>query len=53
MALLLFILLIAVVFGFVGVLVKGLLWLLLIGIVLFVGGLVFGGLRLGSRRAGR
>ncbi|MFJ6776548.1 hypothetical protein ACIQOV_37275 [Kitasatospora sp. NPDC091257] len=53
MALFLFIVLIAVVFGFVGALVKGLLWLLVIGIVLFLAALVFGGMRLGGRRSGR
>ncbi|WP_327066396.1 hypothetical protein OG500_11170 [Kitasatospora sp. NBC_01250] len=53
MALFLFILLIAVVFGFVGALVKGLLWLLVIGAVLFVAALVLGGMRLGRRREAR
>ncbi|GAA2152743.1 hypothetical protein GCM10009760_49820 [Kitasatospora kazusensis] len=53
MALFLFIVLIAVVFGFIGALVKGLLWLLVIGVVLFMATLVFGGMRLGSRRAKR
>ncbi|WP_316524193.1 hypothetical protein [Kitasatospora brasiliensis] len=53
MALFLFILLIAVVFGFVGALVKGLLWLLVIGAVLFVAALVFGGARLGRGRGTR
>ncbi|MFF2145143.1 hypothetical protein [Kitasatospora sp. NPDC058190] len=46
----LFILLIAVLFGFVGALVKGLLWLLVIGAVLFVTALIFAGVRLGRRR---
>ncbi|MEV7596018.1 hypothetical protein AB0O91_01345 [Kitasatospora sp. NPDC089797] len=53
MALFLFILLIAVVFGFVGALVKGLLWLLVIGAVLFIAALVFGGVRLGRSRGAR
>ncbi|MFI6151121.1 hypothetical protein ACIBCA_00285 [Kitasatospora sp. NPDC051170] len=53
MALFLFILLIAVVFGFVGALVKGLLWLLVIGAVLFVAALVLGGVRLGRGRGTR
>ncbi|MFJ4189221.1 hypothetical protein [Kitasatospora sp. NPDC089509] len=52
MALILGILLLAVVFGFVGVLVKGLLWLLVIGVVLFVAALLFGGVRLGRGRGG-
>ncbi|MEV7778337.1 hypothetical protein [Kitasatospora sp. NPDC088351] len=52
MILFLIIVLLAVVFGFVGALVKGLLWLMIIGIVLFVVALVFGGVSLGrhSRR---
>ncbi|MDH6129060.1 MULTISPECIES: hypothetical protein [unclassified Kitasatospora] len=53
MALFLFILLIAVVFGFLGALVKGLLWLLVIGAVLFVAALVLGGVRLGRGRGAR
>ncbi|CAM5662398.1 hypothetical protein AB0F92_39985 [Kitasatospora aureofaciens] len=53
MALFLFILLVAVVFGFVGVLVKGLLWLLVIGVVLFIASLVLAGMRLGRRRGTR
>ncbi|BAJ31884.1 MULTISPECIES: hypothetical protein [Kitasatospora] len=51
MAWLLVVLLVAVVCGFVGVLVKGLLWLLVIGAVLFVGALLVAGVRMG--RAGR
>ncbi|MFB7667109.1 hypothetical protein ACFC1R_24725 [Kitasatospora sp. NPDC056138] len=47
MVLILLILLIAVVCGFVGALAKGLLRLLVIGIVLFLAGLVFGGVPLG------
>ncbi|WP_197085277.1 hypothetical protein [Saccharothrix sp. ST-888] len=50
MVLLLLILLIAVVCGFVGALVKGLLRLLVIGIVLFLAGLVFGGVSLDVTR---
>ncbi|QKW22571.1 hypothetical protein HUT16_28920 [Kitasatospora sp. NA04385] len=50
MAWLLVILLVAVVCGFVGVLVKGLLWLLVIGAVLFVGALLVTGARMGRRR---
>ncbi|MFJ7280325.1 hypothetical protein [Kitasatospora sp. NPDC098663] len=53
MALFLFVLLIAVVFGFVGALVKGLLWLLIIGAVLFVAALVLGGMHLGRGRSSR
>ncbi|WP_167346470.1 hypothetical protein [Kitasatospora phosalacinea] len=50
MAWLLLIVLIAVVFGFVGVLVKGLLWLLVIGAVLFVAALLVAGVRMGRGR---
>ncbi|GLW53544.1 hypothetical protein [Kitasatospora phosalacinea] len=50
MAWLLVIVLIAVVCGFVGVLVKGLLWLLVIGAVLFVGALLVTGMRMGRAR---
>ncbi|MFJ4674473.1 MULTISPECIES: DUF4175 domain-containing protein [Kitasatospora] len=46
---LLLIVLIAVVCGFVGALVKGLLWLLVIGAVLFVGALLVAGVRMGRR----
>ena len=53
MALFLFILLVAVVFGFVGVIVKGLLWLLVIGCVLFVIALLFAGLKLGRASSKR
>ncbi len=50
MAWLLLVVLIAVVCGFVGVLVKGLLWLLVIGAVLFVGALLVPGMRIGRSR---
>ncbi|MFJ8043233.1 hypothetical protein ACIRBX_22335 [Kitasatospora sp. NPDC096147] len=49
MVLFLFAVLLAVVFGFVGALVKGMIWLLVIGAVLFVLALVFGGMKLGRR----
>ncbi len=42
-ALFLIVLLAAVVLGFLGVLLKGLFWLLVIGIVVFVLNLLFGG----------
>lgn len=50
-----FLLLVAVVCGFVGVLVKGLIWLLVIGVAIFVGVLVVAGLRYRRRspRRGR
>jgi fatty-acid desaturase len=50
LALFLVILLAAVVLGFLGVLLKGLFWLLVIGIVVFVVNLLFGGW--GMRRHG-
>ncbi|MFC1434367.1 hypothetical protein ACEZDB_27380 [Streptacidiphilus sp. N1-3] len=51
MALFLFILLVAVVFGFVGAIVKGLIWLLVIGCVLFVLALLYAGLKMGRKTA--
>ncbi|WP_202512056.1 hypothetical protein [Streptomyces sp. SID3343] len=48
-----FIILIAVVFGFLGVLLKGLLWLLIIGIVLFLVALVGIGIRIGRPKQRR
>ena len=53
MAVFLFILLVAVVFGFLGAIIKGLLWLLVIGCVLFVLAFLFAGLRLGKRASRR
>jgi hypothetical protein len=47
MAIFWFVILVAVVFGFLGVLLKGLLWLLIIGIVLFLAALVGIGIRIG------
>ena len=44
--------LVAIVLGIVGVVVKGLLYLLFIGIVVLLGALVFGALRM-RRRPGR
>ncbi|MEY9872397.1 membrane protein implicated in regulation of membrane protease activity [Streptacidiphilus sp. MAP12-33] len=52
LAIFLFLLLIAVVCGFLGAIVKGLFWLLIIGCVVFVVAVLFVGLRLG-RRLGR
>jgi hypothetical protein len=42
----------AIVLGIVGVVVKGLLFLLIIGIAVFLGALIFGGLRM-RRRPGK
>ncbi|MFB4307151.1 hypothetical protein [Actinomadura sp. GTD37] len=53
MALFLFILLIAVALGIVGVVVKGLFYLLIIGIVVLVVDLVLSGIRLGRRGRSR
>ncbi|MEV4676056.1 hypothetical protein AB0K34_30780 [Actinomadura sp. NPDC049382] len=53
MALFLFILLVAVALGIVGVVVKGLFYLLIIGILLFLVNLVLVGLRMGHRRGSR
>ena len=50
MALFLLIVLIAVVLGIIGAVVKGLFWLLVIGIVVFLLNLVLAGARLRGRR---
>ena len=44
---------IALALGLIGVLMKGLFYLLIIGIVVFVLALIFGGSRLGRSRARR
>ncbi|HEU4568698.1 MAG TPA: hypothetical protein VFR99_11745 [Marmoricola sp.] len=49
----LLLLIVAIVLGFLGVLLKGLFWLLIIGIVVFLADLVLVGLLAGRRRAGR
>jgi hypothetical protein len=51
-ALFLLLVIVAIVLGLVGVVVKGLLYLLIIGIVVFLGALVLAGLRM-RRRPGR
>ncbi|HEY2519203.1 MAG TPA: hypothetical protein VGJ19_03760 [Streptosporangiaceae bacterium] len=53
MALFLFIIIIAIVLGVLGAVLHGLFWLLIIGIVIFLANLVFGGMRLGRRRHSR
>jgi hypothetical protein len=50
-ALFLLLIIVAIVLGIVGVVAKGLLYLLIIGIVVFLGALVLGALRM--RRPGR
>ena len=51
LALFLFLVIVAMVLGILGVVVKGLLYLLIIGIVVFLGALVLGALRM--RRRGK
>jgi hypothetical protein len=53
LAFILFLVIVAIVLGIVGVAVKGLLWLLFIGIVIFLGGLLLGawGMRRRRRRS--
>ncbi|GAA4656683.1 hypothetical protein GCM10023347_03150 [Streptomyces chumphonensis] len=53
MSLFLFLLLIAVVLGFLGVLIDGLFYLLIIGVVVFLGAVLILGLRMGRRRTPR
>jgi hypothetical protein len=53
MVIFLLLLIIAIVLGFLGVLLKGLFYLLIIGVVVFLADLVLSGLRLGRRRGQR
>lgn len=53
MALFLFVIIIAIALGILGIVLKGLFWLLIIGIVLFLANLVFAGVRFGRRRGTR
>lgn len=53
LALILFLIIVWIVLGIVGVVVKGLFWLLVIAIVLFLATLVFGGTRLNKSRSSR
>ena len=50
MALFLFVIIIAIALGILGVVLKGLFFLLIIGIVLFLANLLVGGMRMGRRR---
>jgi hypothetical protein len=50
MSLFLLLLIVAIVLGFLGVLLKGLFWLLVIGIVVFLIDLVWLGARLGRNK---
>jgi hypothetical protein len=45
--------LVAIAFGVLGAIVKGLFWLLIIGCVLFVGAVLYGIYRFGKRRGRR
>jgi hypothetical protein len=51
MALFLLLVIVAIALGIVGVVVKGLLYLLIIGVVILIADLIFAGVRL--RRSGR
>jgi hypothetical protein len=53
MALFLFVIIVAIALGITGVVVKGLFYLLIIGIVIFLADLVLGGVRMGRRRGSR
>ena len=53
LAFFLFLLIVAMVLGIVGVAVKGLLYLLIIGIVVFLGALLLGALRMRRSRRRR
>ncbi|MEU8799249.1 hypothetical protein [Spirillospora sp. NPDC048819] len=53
MRLFLFVLLVAIVLGIIGFVVKGLLYLLIIAVLLFLADLVWSGIRLGHHRASR
>jgi hypothetical protein len=51
MVLFLFLVIVAIALGIVGVLVKGLFYLLIIGVVIFLIDLILGGIVLGRRRS--
>ncbi len=53
LAFILFLIILWIVLGIIGVVVHGLFWLLIVAAVLFVGTLVFGGTRLGKGRSTR
>ena len=53
MVLFLFVIIIAIVLGILGVVLHGLFWLLIIGIVIFLLNLLFGGIRYGKNRGTR
>jgi hypothetical protein len=51
MALFLFVIIVAIALGITGVVVKGLFYLLVIGVIVFLADLVLAGVRLGRRRS--
>jgi hypothetical protein len=53
MALFLFIFVVAIALGIIGVVVESLFYLLIVGVVLFLVDLVLGGIRVGRRRGTR
>lgn len=53
MTLFLFLIIVALALGLAGMLIKGLFYLLIIGVVIFALDLILGGHHLGKRRAGR
>lgn len=53
MALFLLILIVAIGLGIAGVVIKGLFWLLIIGVLVFLVDLVWSGVRVGRRRGSR
>lgn len=52
LAFILLLILLWVILGIIGAVVKGLIWLLIIAAILFIATLVFGGTRIGGRRRG-
>jgi hypothetical protein len=50
LALFFFVVIVAIILGLIGAVVHGLLWLLFIGIIVFILNFVFHGLRLKSKR---
>lgn len=53
MALFLFVIIIAIVLGILGIVLKGLFYLLIIAIVIFLINLIIGSIRLGKNRGSR
>ena len=53
LAFILFLIIVCIVLGILGAVVKGLLWLLVIAAIVFVATLIFGGIRLRGGRSAR